>query len=69
MLNWTVLGRELREAAEDAHRPEQPPPVDFAYTFLLENPACFGYNEWPEDMPDDPNIELIAAYYGVGGAA
>jgi len=38
---------------------------------LLENPECFILDEngedqeWPADMPQEPPIELIAAYYEV----
>jgi hypothetical protein len=64
-INWTRLGRELRQSAMDAHGREHFPSVNVAYAFLMENPECFGYDEWPADMPAEPNIELIAAYYGV----
>lgn len=64
LLNWTQLGRELRQAADDAHGGhEHAPNIDIAYLFLLENPECFGYEEWPSDMPQQANIELIYAYY------
>ena len=42
------------------------PHVDVAYSFLLENPECFGFEEWAADMPREANIELIASYYDVG---
>lgn len=73
-LNWTELGRELRQSAMDAHDGELPD-VGRAYAFLLDNPECFSQSEWPAtainecvyewpaDMPSEPNIELIAAYY------
>jgi hypothetical protein len=66
-LNWTSLGKQLRQSATDAHGPDLVPPISVAYAFLLENPECFIFDgdEWPPDMPADPNIELIAAYYGV----
>ena len=40
MLNWTKLGRELRQSAMDAHNGELPD-VRLAYAFLLDNPECF----------------------------
>jgi len=63
-LDWTRLGRELRESTEDCFRGSDfgVPPPDEAYEFLLENPEAFGYDEWPPDMPHEANIELIAAY-------
>jgi hypothetical protein len=64
VLDWTALGHELRKTAADVHAPEDMPDADFAYQFLLDNPECFGCEEWPEDMPQEANIELIAAYYG-----
>ena len=64
-LNWTRLGRDLRASADDAHEGETPD-VRLAYQFLLENPECFiDEDQWPEGMPAEPNIELIAAYYSV----
>lgn len=62
-LDWTELGRELRQNANDAWGKDVPDARD-AYGFLLANPWCFGFEEWPEDMPHEANIELIAAYYG-----
>ncbi len=59
--DWAELGRLLREIADDAH--EITPDVRISYSFLLDNPECFGWQEWPADMPQEPNIELIAAYY------
>ena len=67
-MDWTKLGWELRESALDAHDGELPS-INIAYSFLLENPECFGREDWPEDMPQEPNIELIAAYYAAGEAA
>ncbi len=76
MIDWTALGLELRQLALDAHDGELPD-VAIAYRFLLANPECFGQSEWPDsavneciyewpaDMPQEPNIELIAAYYNV----
>ena len=61
-LNWRDLGHQLRQSALDAHNGTLPP-VTVAYFFLLDNPECFGVEEWPDTMPRDPNIELIAAYY------
>jgi hypothetical protein len=60
-MDWTKLGRELRQFADDAHDGSTPS-VDIAYEFLLNNPECFGCEEWPADMPAEPPIELIAAY-------
>jgi hypothetical protein len=62
MMDWTQLGRLLRQSALDAHDGELPT-VYTAYSFLLDNPECFYGEEWPADMPAEPNIELIAAYY------
>lgn len=61
-MNWNELGRAAREAADDAFDGIAPH-VDVAYTFLCDNPACFGCDEWPVPMPPEPNIEFIAAYY------
>jgi hypothetical protein len=81
-LDWTALGEALRESALDAHDGVLPP-LQFAYSFLLDNPECFLHvmpmevamsavfqadPEWPDDMPQEPNIELIAAYYRAGEA-
>lgn len=65
-LNWSELGKAARISADDAHEGETPT-VDVAYSFLLDNPECFNDSyEWPADMPVQPNIEFIAAYYRVG---
>lgn len=61
-INWTELGAQLRKSAEDAHAGDIPS-VELAYDFLLDNPECFGFDDWPAEMPTEPNIELIAAYY------
>jgi hypothetical protein len=62
-LNWSELGRALRESAMNAMDGELLP-VDVSYMFLLDNPECFiDSDEWPADMPAEPNIELIWAYY------
>jgi hypothetical protein len=71
-LDWTRLGRELRQSADDAHDGATPD-VRIAYDFLLDNPECFTSGdvedaEWPADMPQEPHIELIAAYYEVEAA-
>ena len=66
-LNWTKLGHELRVAALDAHEGELPI-VDEAYKFLLSNPECFGYEEWPANIPawlTVDHIQVIGAYYGL----
>ena len=65
-LDWSAMGRHLRTSALDAHE-GQLPPVDIAYSFLLDNWEIFCNEddeswEWPADMPQKPNIELIAAY-------
>lgn len=66
-LDWTALGKELRQNSLDAHR--EVVDVNFAYGFLLCNPDCFLGDDasWPKGMPQEPNIELIAAYYDDGG--
>jgi len=71
ILNWAALGKDLRNSADCSIQPAgQTPPVRLAYQFLLDNPECFLIGpdldslEWPADMPQEPNIELIAAYYG-----
>lgn len=68
-IDWTLLGKELRIAALDAHEGELPS-IDLAYSFLMENPECFsgGFEEegWPAGMPPGPNEELCAAYYADG---
>ena len=63
MLDWHALGRALRQSALDAHDGILPP-VEYAYAFMLDNPECFigEDQEWPADMPGNPNIELIYAY-------
>lgn len=67
-----LLGHALRESALDAHDGDLPH-ISMAYGFLLDNPECFadfaslgmdGEPIWPADMPAEPSIELIAAYYG-----
>lgn len=72
MTTNTQLGHALRESALDAHGGDLPP-IAIAYEFLLDNPECFadfasigmdGEPIWPADMPAEPTIELIAAYYG-----
>lgn len=64
-LDWTELGKELRQNSIDAHG--EIVDVRIAYGFLLCNSECFLGDDvaWPDDMPQEPNIELIAAYYGV----
>lgn len=66
-MDWKKLGSELRAAALADHNGELPI-VSEAYVFLLANPRAFlpGDNPtWPAGMPQEPNIELIAAYYEV----
>lgn len=61
-LDWDALGSTLREAALDAH--DELPHFDVAWDFLLNNPECFDHaNGWPADMPAEPPIELLRAYY------
>ena len=62
-LDWTLLGHELRLNDQDAHGDNLLGVMD-AYSFLLDNPECFtgGQNGWPEDMPQEPNLELIIGY-------
>jgi hypothetical protein len=67
VLDWQELGAEARTAALDAHDGKLPP-ADYAFAFVLENPECFGQDEWPAEMPPEAPIEFIAAYYRVGGA-
>jgi hypothetical protein len=65
MLDWTALGTALRGSAMDAHDGELPN-VSIAYQFLLDNPECFTDGDsWPDDMPNEALVELIAAYYEV----
>jgi hypothetical protein len=65
--DWTKIGATLRESALSAHGGELPS-VETAYGFLLDNPECFGELEaWPDDMPQRPNAEVMAAYYGPPG--
>lgn len=56
------LGRELWQAAKDAHGADMPT-AEMAYQFLLDNPECFGCEEWPEDMPSEAPEALVAAFY------
>jgi hypothetical protein len=69
-LDWKALGKALRQSADDAHEGDTPS-VDLAYSFLLDNPECFKQTDengdcedWPEGMPQEPPVELVAAYYG-----
>lgn len=57
------LGAALRGSARDAHQGDLPH-IDIAYLFLRDNPECFGEEDWPADMPEDPPAELVIAYYG-----
>ena len=66
LLDWSKLGEALRCSAEDAFGPLEHPSIGDAYQFLVENPECFGQEEWPADMPEFPPIELVTAYYRVG---
>ena len=63
-INWTDIGHCLRECAMDAHEGWLPP-LAVAWDFLLDNPPAFVGEEWPDNMPDEAPLELIAAYYGV----
>ena len=60
-LDYTALGRELRASADAAHEGNTPS-IDLAYSFLLDNPECFGHDEWPEDMPKTAPEELQRVY-------
>lgn len=60
--DWYSLGIELREATLDAHAGELID-SDNAYAFLLENPECFGREEWPSPMPQRPPTALLAGYH------
>jgi hypothetical protein len=67
VLNWHALGLKLRVSAESAHGLNvggEMPNVALAYSFLLDNPECFGFEEWPADMPGEPNVDLACAYHG-----
>jgi hypothetical protein len=62
--DWAKLGRELRQNAEDVHAGMGfIPSASFAYQFLLDNPECFGCEEWPEDMPSEAPEALVTAFY------
>ena len=61
--DWERMGKDLRQSAMDAHD-GQLPRIDIAYSFLLDNPECFiDADVWPVDMPAEPPIELVYAYY------
>jgi hypothetical protein len=61
--DWAKLGRELWQAAKDAHGTGMPS-AEMAYLFLLDNPECFGDvdSEWPLDMPQEAPEALVEAY-------
>jgi hypothetical protein len=75
-IDWEKLGKELRISADSAHDGDTPN-IEIAYSFLLDNPECFGPSgvlisedgefvaAWPVDMPTTAPDELIAAYYGI----
>ncbi len=67
-LDFEKLGTELRQSADDAHDMETPP-VHFAWDFLIENPECFGWDEWPADMPQAPPEAAIDGYYHASDGA
>lgn len=59
------LGYDLRLSALDAHGGKLPS-IEIAWSFLLDNPECFSdSDEWPEFMPIEPPIMVIAGYYDV----
>jgi hypothetical protein len=59
----TRLGWDVRASPADTHQ-DDTPDVRFAYDFLLDNPEpVIDKAEWPEDMPAEPNDELIGTYY------
>jgi hypothetical protein len=60
-LDWAKLGRELRAGADEAHENDTPS-LDIAWDFLLENPECFGYDQWPSNMPKYAPEALQRAY-------
>ena len=62
-IDWAKMGYELRDSALDAHDGILPH-LDIAWAFLRENPECFGFEEWPVDIPADAPPELAAAYFG-----
>lgn len=71
--DWSALGKLARESVDDADLrltddPNETRPLDVreAYSFLCDNPECFGFEDWPADLPQEPNIKFIAAYYRVG---
>lgn len=71
--DWSALGKLARASVDDADLrltddPNDTRPLDVreAYSFLRDNPECFGREDWSADLPTEPNIEFIAAYYRVG---
>ena len=61
-LNWLTLGIEMAESAMDAHEGYLPN-FTIGYDFMLENPECFGREEWPGDMPKDAPVAFRIGYY------
>lgn len=68
MLDWAKLGKALRESADDAHENDTPS-LDLSYSFLIDNPECFGYEEWPADMPATAPEAMCIAYGPTFGRA
>lgn len=61
-IDWTELGTRLRESADAAYE-GRTPSVDVAYSFLCDNPHCFGeLDGWPAGMPMSAPDELERAY-------
>lgn len=65
-LDWLDLGKQARRAVEDCGKmAPKVQEIDDAYSFLLSNPECFMFTEWPADMPKGPRIEFICGYFGM----
>ena len=65
LLDWLDLGKQARQAVEDCGTLDVQQ-IDDAYSFLLDNPECFLFTEWPADMPKGPRVEFLAGYFGLG---
>lgn len=61
-INWFEMGVLLREATLDAHENELIA-VDDAYCFFIENPECFGREDWPAAMPPRAPQALKRGYH------
>jgi hypothetical protein len=60
-LDFTALGRAVRQNALDAH--EELPNVSIGYSFMCDSRDCFDL-DWDLKLPADPPAEFVAAYYG-----